>query len=143
MKSDDRIVIRDRVRWSDVDKMNVMLFAKYLRFVEIAETEFFRALGYSYDEIAERLGVWIARIHLDMDFRAPARLDEELVCWAELGKLGGSSMNFAFPIERASDGKRLCDVQFVLACLDRTTLKSTRIPAPLAGALRARVTTAA
>ncbi|GAC1419838.1 MAG: tol-pal system-associated acyl-CoA thioesterase [Candidatus Velthaea sp.] len=136
-------MIRDRVRWSDVDKMNVMLFAKYLRFVEIAETEFFRAVGYSYDEMAERFGVWIARIHLDMDFRAPARLDDELSCWAELGKVGGSSMHFSFPIERVSDGVRLCDVQFVLACLDRTTLKSARIPAPLASALRVRSTTAA
>jgi len=142
MKS-ERIVVRDRVRWSDVDKMNVMLFANYLRFVEIAETEFFRALGYSYDEIAEQLGVWIARIHVEMDFRFPARLDDELTAYAEVRKVGGSSMYFSFPIERASDGKRLCDVQFVLACLDRETLRTARIPEPLASALRSQLVSAA
>jgi acyl-CoA thioester hydrolase len=128
--------IRERVRWSDVDLMGIVYYGKYLRFVEAAETEFFRALGYPYGLIAEEFGVWIARVHLDCDYRAPAKLDDEIVSRAELRKIGGSSMTFAFPVERAG-GTRLVDVTLVLAALDRTTLRATRIPAPLANALRA------
>lgn len=128
--------VRERVRWRDVDVMGVVHYANYLRFMEAAESEFFRALGFPYDVISDRLGVWIARVHLECDYRAPAKLDDEIICRAELQKLGGSSMTFTFPVERA-DGVRLIDGSLVLAALDRTTLRATRIPAPLAKALRA------
>src|SRR5947209_4755117 len=128
--------VRERVRWRDVDIMGVVHYANYLRFMEAAESEFFRALGFPYDVIADELGVWIARVHLECDYRAPAKLDDEITCRAELRKLGGSSMTFAFPVDRA-DGVRLIDGTLVLAALDRTTLRAARIPPPLATALRA------
>ena len=51
-----------------------------------------------------------------------------------LRKIGASSMTFAFPVERV-DGTRLVGGALVLAALDRTTLRATRIPAPLKNAL--------
>ncbi|HTD38017.1 MAG TPA: thioesterase family protein [Candidatus Limnocylindrales bacterium] len=126
--------VRDRVRWSDVDVMGIVYYGRYLRFMEAAETELFRAIGFPYDVLAEEHGVWIARIRLECDYRAPARLDDEIVCRAELRKIGGSSMTFTFPIERA-DGTRLVDGMLVLAALDRTTLKATRVPVALREAL--------
>jgi tol-pal system-associated acyl-CoA thioesterase len=126
--------VRERVRWRDVDVMGVVHYANYLRFMEAAESEFFRALGFPYDVIADELGVWIARVHLECDYRAPAKLDDEITCRAELRKLGGSSMTFAFPIAR-TNGTRLVDGSLVLAALDRVTLRATRIPPPLAQAL--------
>jgi acyl-CoA thioester hydrolase len=127
--------VRDRVRWSDVDIMGIVYYGRYLRFMEAAETEFFRAIGFPYDVLANEHGVWIARIRLKCDYRAPAKLDDEVVCRAELRKIGGSSMTFAFPIDRAG-GTRLADGLLVLAALDRTTLKATRVPEPLRAALR-------
>ncbi len=128
--------MRERVRWRDVDIMGVVQYANYLRFMEAAEDEFFRALGFPYDVIADQLGVWIARVHLECDYRAPAKLDDEITCRAELQKIGGSSMTFAFPVDSIG-GTRLVDGKLILAALDRTTLRATRIPAPLAAALRA------
>jgi YbgC/YbaW family acyl-CoA thioester hydrolase len=127
--------VRDRVRWSDVDKMDVVYYARYLRFMEIAEDEFFRDLGYPHNLVSDTLGVWIARVRLEIDFRAPARLDDEIVCRAELRKVGGSSLRLAFPIDRA-DGVRLAEGVLVLAALDQRTMRATRIPDPLARALR-------
>ena len=94
------------------------------------ETELFRAIGFPYDVLANEHGVWIARIRLECDYRAPAKLDDEILCRAELRKIGGSSMTFTFPIDRA-DGTRLVDGTLILAALDRTTLKATRVPAAL------------
>ena len=128
--------VRERVRWSDLDVMGVVYFGRYLRFMEAAEAEFFRALGFTYDALANEHGVWLARAHLACDYRAPARLDDEVVCRAELTKLGGASLAFAFPIERA-DGTRLVDGTLVLAAVDRTTLRPARIPEPLRARLGA------
>jgi acyl-CoA thioester hydrolase len=127
--------VRERVQWRDVDVMGVVHYANYLRFMEAAENEFFRALGFPYDRIADELGVWIARIHLECDYRAPAKLDDELICRAELRKIGASSLTFAFPVDRI-DGTRLVDGALVLAALDRTTLRPARIAKALADALR-------
>jgi len=128
--------VRERVRWSDVDVMGIVYYGRYLRFMEAAETELFRAIGFPYDVLANEHGVWIARIRLECDYRAPAKLDDEIVCRAELRKIGGSSLTFTFPIDRA-DGTRLVDGTLVLAAVDRKTLKATRVPEPLRDALAA------
>jgi len=127
--------VRERVRWSDVDVMGIVYYGRYLRFMEAAETEFFRAIGFPYDALANEHGVWIARIRLECDYRAPAKLDDEIVCRAELRKIGGSSMTFTFPVDRA-DGTRLVDGALVLAAVDRATLRATRLPSPLADGLK-------
>ncbi len=125
--------MRERVRWSDVDRAQIVYFGKYLRWVEAAEAEFFRAHGYTYDALEEQLQIFLARVHLAMDFRKVVRLDDELACWAELQRVGGSSLHFVFRIER--DGERVVDVTLVLACLDRATMKPVRVPAELRAAL--------
>lgn len=131
--SSTRAVVGDRVYWSDVDKMDVMFFAKYLRFMERAEAAFFRSRGFTYDDIGRDFGIWLARVHVSIDFRRPARLDDELSAWAELTKIGGSSLHFAFPIER--DAMRLADGKLVLAALDRDSFKAVRLPKNLVGQL--------
>ena len=132
-------VVRDRVYWSDVDQMGIMYFARYIRFAEMAETEFFRSLGYSYDDVRRKFGIWLARIHLDADFRHPAKLDDELLCRTQLEKIGAASVHFRFEVERATDGRRLADIGLVIACLDAATLAATRIPPILRELLDARV----
>lgn len=125
------VVVRDRVWWSDVDKMGVMYFGRYIRFAEMAETEFFRSIGLSYDDIHAQFHIWLARIRVEIDYRRPAKLDDELICRAELAKLSGTSIHFRFPVERAGDGQRLADIGLVVGCLDASTLKIARLPGPL------------
>lgn len=127
--------IHDRVRWSDVDKMGIVYYGRYLRFMEAAEAELFRILGFPYDTLSEELGVWIARVRVEIDFLAPARLDDEIACRAVVRKVGGSSLTILFPIEHG-DGERLAEGTLVLAALARETLRPVRLPAQLATALR-------
>ena len=129
--------VRERVRWRDLDMMGIVYHANYSRFIEAAETEFFRAIGWTYDAIADRLGVWIARVRFECEYRAPAKLDDELVTTATLEKIGGSSLTFAFRVER-DDGTLLVAATLVLAAVDRTTLRATRVPEPLRAALGGR-----
>jgi YbgC/YbaW family acyl-CoA thioester hydrolase len=123
--------VRERVRWSDVDMMGIVFFGNYLRFMQAAESELFRALGFPYGALAELHGVWLARAHVDLDFRTPARLDDEVDCSAHVMRVGGASFDIAFPMTRADDGTRLADGRLVLASVDTVTLKSVRLPAAL------------
>ncbi len=125
--------IVERVRWSDVDRARIVYFAKYVRWLEIAEAEYLRDRGWTYDRLETEHGLMLARVHLEIDYRKPAFLDDELTCWGQLERIGNSSLHFRFPIERA--GERLVDIGLVLACLDTTTLKPVRVPADLAAVL--------
>ena len=127
-------VVREQVRWRDVDMMGVVYYGNYLRFMEAAEHEFFAALGLTYEQLASEHGVWVARTHLELDFHFPARLDDVVICHAELLHIGASSLKFAFPINR-EDGTHLADGALTLAALDRTTLRPSRLPAALRAAL--------
>lgn len=126
--------IRERVRWRDVDIMGIVYYGSYLRFIEAAETEFFRDAGFTYEQLARDHGVWIARVRLECEYRAPAKLDDEIVCRAQLVSLGGSSLRLEFPIADRH-GTPLVHGGLVLAALDRATLRPTRLPAPLREAL--------
>ena len=129
------VTTRERVRWSDVDIMGVVYFGNYLRFMGSAEAELFRALGFTYDVLADTFGIWLARVRLEMEYRAPARLDDEIAATAQLVRTGNSSLHLSFPLDRASDGVRLVDGKLVLACVARETLRPARIPAPLLAAI--------
>jgi len=129
--------VRERVRWSDVDMMGIVFFGNYLRFMQSAESELFRALGFPYGALAEQHGVWMARAHVDIDFRTPAKLDDEVDCAAHVTRVGGASLEIAFPITR-DDGTRLADGRLVLASVDSATLKSVRLPQALRDALLAQ-----
>jgi acyl-CoA thioester hydrolase len=127
------LTFRDRVRWSDVDTARIVYFGKFIRWIEAAEGEFFREHGITIESWETNFGVMLARVHLSIDFRSPARIDEWLVCSAELQKIGGSSLHFRFAIDR--DETRIADATLVLACLDLRTMKPTRVPAAVRTAL--------
>ena len=127
---------RDRVRWSDVDIMGVMRFDRYLRFAEAAETEFFRSAGFTYEQLAREHGVWFARVRLEVDYRAAARMDDIVVTRAVLTQIGGSSLRFRFPMHKEEDGSALAEAVLVIAAVDTATLRPARLPGPLRDALQ-------
>ena len=55
--------VQERVRWSDVDASGIILWSAYTRFVELAETELFRAAGFPYATLWDRLDIWLPREH--------------------------------------------------------------------------------
>ncbi|MFN2528142.1 MAG: acyl-CoA thioesterase [Candidatus Baltobacteraceae bacterium] len=129
--------VRDRVRWSDVDIAGIIYFGAYVRFVELAETELFRALGFPYGEMFEMLDIWLPRVHLDFDFFAPALMDDELVLKTHIAKLGSSSITLRMTVHNARAEEVDAAATLVVAAVDRATMKSKPLPAELRDALGA------
>lgn len=69
---------RVRVYYEDTDAGGIVFYANYLRFFERARTEWLRALGVSHRELAENDGQQFVVRSLSVDYRKPARLDDEL-----------------------------------------------------------------
>jgi acyl-CoA thioester hydrolase len=127
--------VRDRVRWSDVDIAGTIYFGAYVRFIELAETELLRALGFPYGKMFELLDIWLPRVHLDFDFFAPALMDDELILKTHIEKLGASSITMRMIVHNARALEVDAAATLVVAAVDRASMKSTPIPADLRAAL--------
>jgi YbgC/YbaW family acyl-CoA thioester hydrolase len=128
--------IEEYVRWSDVDAAGIVCYGAYVRFVEIAETELFRAAGIPYGKVFDDLDVWLPRVHFSADFHAPARLDEKLKVSAGVKALGTTSLTLAFWIDNNA-GQRIADFEVVLVCIGRADFAKRALPMAVRTALSA------
>lgn len=136
-------VIDEYVRWSDVDFAGIIFYGAYVRFFEIAEMELFREAGMPYSEVFDRFDMWLPRVHLDCDFKYPARLDDCLRVAVYLTGFGRSSLKLSFDVLHVSAGRLAATGHEVLVCSDRTSLRSRILPVDFQRLLEPYVTTQA
>jgi acyl-CoA thioester hydrolase len=137
-----------RVYWEDTDGGGIVYYANYLRFLERARTEWLRSLGYSQRALAEEPGIVFAVVSLNIEYRKPAKLDDELFITCEPKVEGAATIVFAQQIYRSAGGTRaggreeidhgpaslLVEASARVACLDARTLRPRRLPDFLATA---------
>ncbi len=125
-----------RVYWEDTDGGRIVYYANYLRFLERARSEWLRALGHSQRALAEAPGILFSVVSLAVQYRAPARLDDELEISCAPQREGGASLRFLQQIHRQGDARQLLvDAQVRIACIDAHTLRPKRLPDFLVKAL--------
>ncbi|MCH7635550.1 MAG: YbgC/FadM family acyl-CoA thioesterase [Proteobacteria bacterium] len=76
-----------RVYYEDTDAGGVVYDANYLEFAERARTEMLRDLGFDPPALAAFEGVAFAVSRLEVDYLAPARLDDELMVQTRIVKI--------------------------------------------------------
>jgi acyl-CoA thioester hydrolase len=121
-----------RVYWEDTDGGGIVYYANYLRFLERARTEWLRQRGFSQQRLQREEGMLFAVVSLEIEYRAPARLDDELEVSCEPQPQGPASLRFAQRIHRcAAPGARelVVEASVRVACLDAQTLRPRRLPA--------------
>ena len=126
--------IQERVRWSDIDSSGIILWSAYTRLVEMAETELFRAAGFPYGSLWDRLDIWLPRVQFHIDYRSPVRLDDLLDVEIRVGRIGRSSIRFELAMKKA-DGQLAAEGYLVIVAISRTDGKPVEVPALLAKAL--------
>jgi acyl-CoA thioester hydrolase len=123
-----------RVYWEDTDGGGVVYYANYLRFLERARTEWLRSRGFSQTALVKDPGVIFVVANLSIDYRRPARLDDELDITCNVELEGNVCMLFGQHIRRGEEV--LVEASVRVACLDAQSFRPKRIPAGIAGALR-------
>ncbi|UCG75688.1 MAG: acyl-CoA thioesterase [Gemmatimonadota bacterium] len=121
-------VVDERVRWSDVDFAGIIFYGAYFRFFELGEMELFRAAGLPYSEVFERFDIWLPRVHLDCDFKYPARLDDELTVAAYFTRFGTSSISINFDVLHRGARTLAATGHVVLVCTGRDPIKPRPLP---------------
>jgi acyl-CoA thioester hydrolase len=124
-----------RVYWEDTDGGGIVYYANYLRFLERARTEWLRSLGHSQRELAQAPGILFAVTGLSVEYRRPARLDDELQITCEPRGERATAMRFLQRIHRAPEGDLLVEAEVRVVCVDARTLRPKRLPDFLTEAL--------
>jgi len=126
-----------RVYYEDTDFSGAVYHARYLHFMERARTDYLRCLGVEqsslFDSDEEGLAFVVHR--MEIDFRAPARMDDLLTIRTQTEKAGGAKMILRQAIER--DGTPLAEAKVIIAVVNRRG-RPRRLPEALATAFLGR-----
>ena len=115
-----------RVYWEDTDGGGVVYYANYLKFMERARTEWLRAQGHSQAELAEQFGFVFAVVEVKVNYRRPARLDDELTISCQPVPEGRASIRFKQVVRKG--GETLADGEVRVACVDAKTFRPRALP---------------
>lgn len=120
---------RLRVYWEDTDAGGIVYYANYLKFFERARTEWLRQAGVGQQALRETAGLIFVVSDVQLQCRAPARLDDELQVSVVLHKAGGASLTL---LQQVWCGHTLlAEGQVRVGCVDHGTFKPRRIPSEL------------
>ena len=117
---------RTRVYWEDTDGGGVVYYANYLKFMERARTEWLRAQGHAQSQLAEREGYVFMVVEVHVNYRKPARLDDEIEVTCAPVPEGRASMRFKQTLRRGD--AVLADGEVRVACVDSKTLRPRALP---------------
>ena len=117
-----------RVYWEDTDAGGVVYYANYLKFMERARTEWLRSLGFEQHALRDTHGVVFVVRRVEIDYLAPARLDDLLTLTTCLATATRTCLTVAQEI--AADTP-LTRARVRLVCVDPVRFKPVKIPAPL------------
>jgi acyl-CoA thioester hydrolase len=139
-----------RVYWEDTDGGGVVYYANYLKFLERARTEWLRDRGFSQALLARDPGIVFTVMSVRIDYRRPARLDDQLLVTCEPRREGAASLSFQQRVYRqgasavapasldpsALPGEDLIAAADVrIACVNARTFRPQRMPESLIGVL--------
>ena len=133
-----REVARLRVIYGDTDQMGIVYYANYLRYFESARNEYLRVAGATYRAFEETHGLILPVVEAHVNYRRPARYDDELAISAAVEPRGAASVRFVYEIHRVekdgAPGEQLVTGHTIHACVTREG-RVTRLPDDLRAAV--------
>ncbi|MGH8431968.1 MAG: tol-pal system-associated acyl-CoA thioesterase [Solimonas sp.] len=120
-----------RVYYEDTDASAVAYHASYLRWFERARTEWLRGRGYSQETLRLDAGVAFTVSAIEIEYRKPARLDDELEVRTRISELRRASLIFEQQICRHGSDELLTTAWVRVACVDAATFRPKGLPAGL------------
>ncbi len=118
-----------RVYYEDTDAAGVVYYANFLKFMERARTEWLSTRGTTPGELARDRALVFVVSHVDIHYRAPARLGDLLDVGVAPVECRGPRLLLRQDVTR--EGDTLVEATVTLACVDAASMKPRRIPEDL------------
>lgn len=116
-----------RVSWTETDAAQVVHFSNYFRFFERAEEEFYRHLGFSFNDVMNK-GIWLPRVEAFCQFKRPAKFNDLLEVELTIEEMKEKSIKYGFKIFNKESAVLLANGYVIIVAADKQTGKATQIP---------------
>lgn len=117
-----------RIYYEDTDAGGVVYHANYLRYCERARTEALRDAGLPHAEMTSLYGMMFMVRRINLDYLAPAVLDDrlELLTWTQ--RVGAASVGLRQCVRRPESARDLVRVDIELVCVGLADQRPRRMP---------------
>lgn len=115
-----------RVEYHHTDQMGIVHHSNYVKFFEVARTEWLRAMGITYAEM-ERRGVMMPIVDVAVKYRNPALYDELISVTAFVDEAPMARITFRYEV-RGEDGREIATGSTTLGFIDSQTRRPQRAP---------------
>ena len=126
-----------RVEFADTDMAGIIHFSSYFRYMEVTEHAFIRSLGFSVD-MMKQLNVGWPRVHVDCDFKAPLRFEDEVEVHLRVREKKEKAIAYEFVFRK--DGTEVARGSMTTVCVTRDAsgkMKAVAIPEAVARKIEA------
>ena len=123
-----------RVYYEDTDSGGVVYYANYLKFMERARTELLRSLGFQQDQLQQELDIIFAVHSANIQYKKPARFNDELKVITSIALLGKASILFkqtVYLVSSPGGDEVLAEAEIKIACLKAESFIPKSIPASI------------
>lgn len=115
-----------RVRYAETDQMGVVYHGNYVQYLEQGRTEWLRNMGFSYKWMEDN-GIHLPVIKLSINYKAPAKYDDELTVFTSLRKIPTYRIEFYYEIYNQNN-ELLVTADTTLVFINSETNKLTKAP---------------
>lgn len=109
-----------RIRFSDLDPMQVVWHGRYVKYVEDGREAFGRQFGIGYDEVVSA-GYYIPIVELAIQYKASLRYGDPVVVETRYIKTDAAKIMFDYIIYRETDGVVAATAASTQVLVDRET----------------------
>jgi acyl-CoA thioester hydrolase len=118
-----------RVRWSEVDRQDVVFNANYFVYFDVAVGEYWRAIDFRYPSELEPGGTDIFALKATAEFHASATYDDIVDVGCRVARIGRSSMRVVLAVFRGDE--HLTSGELIYVHADKRARTSTPWPPSL------------
>jgi len=128
--------VRRRVEFSETDMAGIVHYSNFFRYMEAAEHEFFRSLGFSVVTRQADPPVGWPRVRAECDYKQPLRFEDEYEVHMLVAEKKSKSLSYQFRIRKlnAQPPGEVARGSLTVVCVTHQggALKATTIPKEIA-----------
>ena len=130
LKEKKTYISKLKIRYSEVDRQNVVYNSHYLTYYDISLSEMLDSL-FDQEEYIKETNNEFHTVAAQLNFKNPARLNDEISIYTAIKKIGNSSITFAQEIYRDGSDELINEAEIIWVNTNQDEMKPASIPEDL------------
>ena len=127
LKEKTAYISKLKVRYSEVDRQNIVYNSHYLTYYDISLSEMLDSL-FDQEEYIKETNNEFHTVAAQLNFKNPARLNDEISIYTAIKKIGNSSITFVQEIYRNGSDELINEAEIIWVNTNQDEMRPASIP---------------